>query len=141
MKFLRSKRRAARAALLVIWVSFICKGLFYSVLFPIWEGYDEFAHFAFIEYSATHQQLPVRETRVSREVDRSLELVPLPWLLRRFPPPHVTHDAYWNLSIEERLSRQHALRAIPVSWQNESGETYLYEGQQGPLYYWIMSPL
>src|SRR5437879_2849941 len=127
--------------LLTIWVIFMCKGIFYCLLFPVWEGYDEYAHFGFIQFVATHQELPVPESVVSRELDRSLELVPLPWLLRRLPPPHLTHDAYWKLSQHERSVREHALQQIPVTWQNELGTNLLYEGKQGPVYYWLMSPL
>jgi 4-amino-4-deoxy-L-arabinose transferase-like glycosyltransferase len=33
------------------------------------------------------------------------------------------------------------LLKIPAAAQYESGTTFLYEGKQGPLYYWLMAPL
>ena len=130
-----------KMGLAAIWVIFLCKGIFYSLLFPIWEGFDEYAHFAFIQYLAIHHHLSVPDTRVSHEIDRSLELVPLPRALSHLPSPHVTHDTYWHLSSEERSSRQRDLLEIPKAWQAVHGDSYLYEGQQGPLYYWLMSPI
>src|SRR5262245_48091854 len=124
-----------------VWVIFICKGVLYTVLFPIWEGYDEFAHFAFIQHVAVHHELTVPDTRVSREIDRSLELAPLPTLLADIVPSSTDHDAYWKLPPQERSAREADLLKIPVSAQSESGKTFLYEGKQGPLYYWLMAPV
>ena len=134
-------QKKTQRILLALWVFFVCKGVFYSVLLPVWEGYDEYAHFGFIEYFDANHRLPVPETPLPREVSRSLELVPLPWLLSKFPPPSVTHDVYWRLPNAERLQRQLELGAIPNSFQREAGGGYLYEGQQGPVYYWLMAPL
>jgi hypothetical protein len=128
----------------LIWLLFVLKGVFYCVLFPIWEGFDEYEHFAFIQFVENHHDLPVPETVVSKEIDESLKLVPLPWLLRQWPPPHVTHDEYWQLPTGERQMREQKLLRLPLSSQAERAEAndnVLYEGQQGPLYYWLMSPL
>jgi hypothetical protein len=128
-------------ALLLIWLIFICKGLFFSSLFPIWEGFDEFAHFAFIQYLDTYKSLPLPDSRVSIEVQQSLEAVPLPWMLKSWPLPHVTHDAYWQLQAEDRAKRERVLRSIPVSGISGEGNSLLYESKQGPLYYILMTPL
>src|SRR5207244_5085887 len=48
---------------------------------------------------------------------------------------------FWKLPADERARRQQDLLAIPTEWQSESGTTALYEGKQGPLYYWLMQPL
>jgi hypothetical protein len=131
----------ARWIIVTIWAMFLCKGVFYCLLFPVWEGYDEYAHFGFIQFVANHKELPVPESVVSREVQESLALVPLPWLLRQWPAPATTHDEYWRLSPRERSRREERLRQIPVEWQTEAAESNLYEGKQGPLYYWLMSPI
>jgi hypothetical protein len=128
--------------LLLLWVLFLVRGAFYCVLFPIWEGYDEYAHFAFVQHVATEASLPVAaQTRISKEIEESLKLVPLPWLLRRLPPPHLTHDAYWQLPEEERRRRQDELRSMPAGWARQPAvdNTLIYEAQQPPLYYWLLS--
>jgi hypothetical protein len=128
-------------ALFLVWLIFICKGLFYSSLFPIWEGFDEYAHFAFIQHLDTFMSLPLEETRVSNEVQRSLEVVPLPWMLHTWPLPYITHDDYWQLPTDERASREKELRSIPVSDISDERNSLLYESKQGPLYYILMTPL
>ena len=134
-------RSSVRRAIVAVSLAFICKGFFYATVIPIWEGYDEYEHLAFIQHLAIHHDLPTPDTKVSHEIDRSLELAPLPWELRYLPAPHVIHDLFWKLPSHERLQRRHELLAIPRQWQSESGTTLLYEGKQGPLYYWLMWPL
>ena len=128
--------------LVAIWLCFLLRGFFYSILFPIWEGYDEYSHFAFIQHLSYQDDLPkASETRISREVQESLRLVPLPWLLGYLPPPHVTHDGYWKLPETERQRRQRELHLLPEVWtrQPATEEHLMYEAQQPPLYHWLLS--
>src|SRR5215813_5290828 len=124
------EKSVRRPALIAIYIAFVCKGLFYAAVIPIWEGYDEYAHFAFIQRVAVQHELPVPDTRISREVEQSLELVPLPWELRDLPPPHVIHDSFWKLTPEQRTTRQRDLLAIPADWRSQPGTIVLYEGKQ-----------
>jgi 4-amino-4-deoxy-L-arabinose transferase-like glycosyltransferase len=127
--------------LLLLWTCFMVRGIFYSVLFPVWEGYDEFAHFAVVQHLVTTHLLPLTTTPVSKEVQESLKLVPLPWLLRDLELPHTTHDEYWKLPEEERNRRQRAFGLLPREWAKQPGTVKLlnWEAQQPPLYYWILS--
>ena len=95
--------------MLVIWLCFLMKGSFFAIFLPMWEGYDEFAHFGYVQTVALQSKGP---TQISREVEASLALVPLPWSLRTEPAPSVTHDAYWKLPEEERSRREAALRQL-----------------------------
>jgi hypothetical protein len=133
-------QRHLRKALLAIWLIFICKGVFYSLLTPLWDGFDEYAHFSFIQYVALHHELPLPDTRVSREIDRSLELAPLASTVVSTLGSHTDHDAYWKLAPQDRAARQTDLLKIPSDAQYEQGENSLYEGKQAPLYYWLMTP-
>jgi len=129
--------------LLLVWACFLLRGFFYSALFPVWEGYDEWAHFAYVQHWVEHGQLPIAsETKVSREVQESLRLLPLPWEFRNSPPPHITHDAYWKLPLQEREQRQRRLVELPTEWQRQSAteDLLLYQAQHPPLYYWLLSP-
>jgi hypothetical protein len=121
---------------------FLARGIFYSCILPLWEGYDEFEHFAFVQYLATDSRLPsAASTRVSREVQDSLMIVPLPWTLRDFPAPHVTHDEFWRLPPEEREIRGRQLKSLPKDFarQRATAPLPLYEAKQPPLYYWLLS--
>lgn len=126
----------------VVWACFVARGLFYCSFLPLWEGYDEWAHFAHVERMATGGGLLVdREERVSREVQSSLGLAPVPWEMREWPKPALTQDEYWLLAAGERAVREAEFRAMPRKWSQEaavSGER-IYEALQPPLYYWLMS--
>jgi len=128
-------------ALVVIWLCFLAKGSFFACFLPLWEGYDEFAHFGYVQSVALQGMGP---TEISREVEASLRLVPLPWSLRTEPSPSVTHDAYWKLPEAERSRREAALRQLAPQRSQEvrmPGARPNYEVQQPPLYYWLLAPV
>jgi len=132
----------SRRLLFVLWLCFVVRGCFYSALLPLWEGYDEPFHFAFIQYVVAHGGLPVPTTPVSREVQQSLHLLPLSWeeRLHRLQPPFSTEDSYWQLSEADRNALEQQVRGIPPQWGSQPGTApALYEAQQAPLYYWIMA--
>lgn len=123
-----------------LWALFVFRGLVYLGVTPVWEGFDEHQHFAYVQMVAEQGRLPVpgREA-VSGEVAASLRLLPLPWELKD-SGLGLTHDEYWRLSGEERRARQAALRSIPPAARREPAGTdnphlRLYETQQPPLYY------
>lgn len=99
------------------------------------------ADFAFVQHVVSHGGLPdPTTTRVSREVQESRRLVPLPWV--RAPKDGLTNDTYWKLAPEQRALLQSRLRELPREWANlpATEAIVVYEGQHPPLYYWLMSP-
>jgi hypothetical protein len=85
-----------------IWLVFLIRGAFYCQLIPLWEGYDEWAHYAFVEHLRLHPgSLPRTSDGVSEEIRESVQSAPR------------KHEATEPLK--------------------------LYEAQQPPLYYWILS--
>ncbi len=132
--------KSPRRVLLLIWVCFVLRGVFYSAMFPIWEGYDEAFHFAYLQQLINNQTVPDVRTPFPRELLQSLHVLPLPWRLsqERLPPPFFSHEDYWKLPQVERERLQKQFREMPLSWSREnSAETGIsnYETQQMPLYY------
>jgi 4-amino-4-deoxy-L-arabinose transferase-like glycosyltransferase len=126
-----------------IWACLAARLAFYSAAVPMWEGVDEWAHFAVVQDVALKGELLAsRDHPIPRNIEASLGLVPLPWELRRFSAPAVTHDAWWQLSGEDRLRRRQALLNLRPAWALEKGSGAFsnYEAQQPPLYYWTMAP-
>ncbi len=126
----------------IFWILFLIRGSFYSAMLPLWEGWDEYAHFAWLQHWNDRGTLPVAADRVSREIDESMRLAPLPRELRWMGPPYLTHDQWWALSDAERAARVAGLVAIPPAWGHEPAVALgkpmvFYEAQQPPLYYWI----
>ena len=79
-----------------LWVIFVIRGLFYAAFIPLWEGFDEWAHYAVIQRLALGKQLLVaRGERVSREVDASLQMAPSLY-------GSLSRNTYWQLRICDR---------------------------------------
>jgi uncharacterized membrane protein len=108
----------------------------------MWEGYDEWAHFAYIQQIAKRGQLPARSGNVPDEIQRSLELAPLSHSAAEVVPSGVTHDAYWRLPESDRLRREVELRQLTPAYKladaSEKRVTQ-YEAQQPPLYYLLLT--
>jgi hypothetical protein len=117
-----AKDKAAFKLLLLVWVCFLLRGLFYAAVVPMWEGYDEYAHFAYIQHLLVNGDLPTADTPISREVDESLKLVPVPWLLRDSEASHFPHDEYWKLPEDERKRRRDSLNSLPVEWAHQPSD-------------------
>jgi 4-amino-4-deoxy-L-arabinose transferase-like glycosyltransferase len=130
-----------RWGVLVVWLCFLARGLFYNIMFPVWEGFDEYVHFAYVQHVVQKGTLPTAETPVSQEVEESLKLLPLPWMMREWNPSYIIHDQYWKLPAQEREQQEASIYALPHSWAGQPAKGYLplYEAQQPPLYYWLMS--
>src|SRR3954470_10074092 len=117
-----------------IWLSFVVRGAFYSVLIPIWEGFDEYSHFDFLEYLSNGNKLPGPEHHISAEISESLRLAPVPLTLRYLSL--TTHDDFWLLPAEERYRRAEAMNGIPEYLRRQAGVELMLESKQPPLYYW-----
>jgi 4-amino-4-deoxy-L-arabinose transferase-like glycosyltransferase len=127
-----------------IWACCAARLAFYAAMLPLWEGFDEWAHFSTIRAMAGgHGALAPRDASVPRDVAESLNLAPVAWELRQYPPPAVTQDAFWTLPAEERQRRETAFRDMPAAWRTERGpqSPTAYEALQPPLYYWLMAPV
>jgi hypothetical protein len=128
--------------LICVWACFLVRCIFYSIVLPLWEGYDEFSHFPYVQQLVYPGTLPiVNQTAASREIEESLRLVPHPWTSDKLAPPAVTHDLYWKLPSQDRETRQQRLCSMPGDWARQSSgdPSLLYESLQPPLYYWLAS--
>jgi hypothetical protein len=108
-----------RWLLLSIWICFLFRGWFYASLFPLWEGYDEFAHFGVVRATVAKGLLLVpRDQPGPRDVEESLKLAPIPWEVRGWEVlrSSLTEDDYWKLPPEERRAREARLRNMPPAW-------------------------
>ena len=136
------RRHRDKTVLAGIWLAFIARALFYCVQQPMWEGYDEWAHFAYIQHIGEHGTPPSRTSSVSHEVQRSLQLVPLSQSAATGIPGSITHDSFWKLEPEERCRREQELRMLssPAETGDPRAGPTQYEAQQPPLYYLVLTP-
>lgn len=130
-------------ALGALWLCFLARGLFYSSVIPLWEGWDEYAHFAYVQQLALGHALPRQTDVMSEEIDRSLQLVPVSQSVARENPTLATHDTWWQLPAAERQRREerlHRLDAALAGVAAASGRRQ-YEAQQPPLAYTLLAPV
>lgn len=137
--------RETRVILLAIWCCFSARALFYCGTIPVWEGYDEYAHFALVQYVAIHHgRFPLDATppAISRAVAESRRLTPAPWLIRDANSGILSYEDYFSLPTSEQTARRRRLEELPVEWARQESfpRESLYEAQQPPLYYWILAP-
>lgn len=126
-----------RWLLVSIWICFLFRGWFYASMFPLWEGYDEFARFGVTRAMTAKGVLLVpRDQPGPRDVEESLKLAPVPWEVRGWDVfrSSLTEEAYWGLPPEERHQREARLRDMPPSWEREDSVSGVsaYEALQPP---------
>jgi hypothetical protein len=121
-------------------LAFLLRGAFYCVEQPIWEGFDEWAHFGYIQHVAQYGRLPSRVDPISGQLRRSLEIAPLS--AAALLPGSLTYDEYWRLLPGQRIDRERELRGLRPTYRgaDASGGTLTqYEAQQPPLYYLLLA--
>jgi hypothetical protein len=126
--------------LIAVWLCFLVRGVFYCMTLPLWEGFDEYSHFSYVQHVARGKRLIGLETRATREVEQSIELAPMAWTLRHDAPPHETYESYWKLPAAERWHRERALGELRPS-AGDALAALASESQQPPLSYWLMAAL
>src|ERR1700680_1977891 len=145
MRTVRQKLEMRHNKLLfIVWLCFVLRSIFYCTVFPIWEGFDEYSHFAVIQHIFFHHDIPdPRKANSSREIAESLRLVPAPWLIHDSAHGLLSYEEYWQLRSAERAERVRRLSSIPITWATQDADPRLplYEAQQPPLYYWLLTPV
>lgn len=114
----------------------------YSCLLPLWEGFDEPFHYGYVESISVWHKFPVfNQTPVSAEIQKSLTLVPLSWLLSKAIPGSISFQQWARLSRAEKLRREQELAELPPATEARTSSLRNYEAQQAPLAYLILAPL
>jgi len=131
---------------LFLWVALLIQGLLFITITPLWEGFDEPFHYAYIQGLAESGELPVfTKSMLSREVARSFEITPLSEALNiNLGGGYLTFDAWWRLPESVRRERAQSLRALKSEMEANAGMNSTvsnYEAHQAPLYYLIAVPI
>jgi len=109
----------------------------YSLLLPLWEGFDESQHYGYVQFLSTNLKFPVLgQATLSREIWHSLELVPVSHFLQPHTGAPVNFLDYFAFPQEERARRRLELDSIPAGekYQPQPGKRS-YEVNQSPLPY------
>jgi 4-amino-4-deoxy-L-arabinose transferase-like glycosyltransferase len=122
--------------LLLAWSCFLLKGLFYCAFLPLWEGYDEYAHYDYVQHVASTGGVPGRDDLISLETAVSLRGSPLSRVaIANLPGRFVSFDEYWKLPPDQRPAVMESLRQGGPA--GARARLTQYESQQPPLYYYL----
>jgi hypothetical protein len=129
----------------IIWLCFILRLMFYVSALPIWEGFDEYAHFALVQYVVNHAggfPLGAVPPDESEQVSQSRKLTPGPWTVHDQRTGVRSYEEYFSLPEPERASLRVRLQTMPVDWRQQKANPpeLIYETQQPPAYYWLLAP-
>jgi hypothetical protein len=115
----------------------------YSLLLPLWEGFDEAYHYGYVQLLSKSLRFPVLgEAKLSREIWHSLELAPVSHYLQSYTHAPVNFGEYFAFSKQERVERRQRLDSIPRDEQNEPRlDKPNYEVNQSPAAYLFMASI
>ncbi|MBZ5580287.1 MAG: hypothetical protein LAP40_27330 [Acidobacteriia bacterium] len=120
--------------------SILVNAALYSVLLPLWEGFDEPFHFAYVQQLANGQGLPdARTARLSDEVGTSLMFAPASPVVRQNIPQVTTYSQYFEWPAPRRLEAQRRLSEIPIPARWRLSPFPNYEAQHPPLAYLLLA--
>ncbi len=90
----------------------LANAVLYANLQPLWEGFDEPFHYAFVEHVAVNGELPVfGSTHVASDIEQSMRLAPAGAPVRANLPYVMTYSEYLALPDSERAARRAAMWA------------------------------
>jgi len=113
----------------------------YSMLLPLWEGFDEPFHFADVQQLATGRGFAdARSATLSREVAISLQQAPGSPAVKVNLPEVVAYSEFFAWPPDRRRQIQRSLRDIPLEYRRQSSQPSLnYEAHQAPLAYLLLA--
>jgi len=136
---------ALRSLLALVWLLLVVRALIYIAATPLWEGFDELFHFAYIHSLASTGSLPVwGETFIDAEIATSTAYVPLAGLMPQLAPgfKKLSYRDYWEMEEAQRDSFREQLDRLQASASRlVQSSVPLYQTQHPPLYYALCVPL
>lgn len=113
----------------------------YAGLLPLWEGFDEPFHYAYVEQLWRQRSLPrLGPSILTAEIWDSLPLAPGSHLVHRNIPIVIPFNDYFDRPEASRHDLRRRLEALDPHRAAEPGGSPNYEAQQPPLAYAILAP-
>jgi hypothetical protein len=117
----------------------IVNACLYSALLPLWEGFDEPFHYAYVESLRESHRLPaLGRSFLTGDVFRSFEFAPMSYLIHEATGQGITYEAWSTLPQDEKEARRAQLDALRPQ---PEGDRPNYEAQHPPLAHLILAVL
>ena len=132
---------APTRALILIYA--ILSAASYCALLPLWEGFDEFYHYGYVQHLSEALTFPViGEAKISRELWTSLDFTPVSHFLQPyFQRPSTSFEKYFRLSPDQRRTRRAGLDTMDRGLRSQPSPRDNYEVKQAPLTYLLLAPV
>ncbi len=116
----------------------VLNAVLYAALLPLWEGFDEPFHYAYVEQLSEHREFPeLGRTPLSGEVWTSLHLAPASAVVKANLPWVTTFEEYFRMTPGERERRRAQLEGVSRMTGSPNGLNY--EAHQAPLAYVVLA--
>lgn len=124
----------------VILTSAIVNACLFSGLLPLWEGFDEAFHYAYVETLWQTDRLPVLgRTLIPNDVFGSFQFAPVSYIVQRSTPQAISFGVWFSLTNAEKERRRYELTLLPA--KPENGSRPNYEAHHPPLAYIVLALL
>lgn len=118
----------------------LTNAVLYSMLLPLWEGFDEPFHFGYVQNLASGRGFPdPRTSRLSQEVGASLLLAPASLSVKRNLPEVTSYTEFFSWPESKRQQAHHQLSQIDPSLRGQLSRFLNYEAQQAPLAFAVLA--
>ena len=118
----------------------IVNAALYSFLLPLWEGFDEAFHYAYVENLRQTGRLPILgQTMVPDDVLDSLRLAPVSNVVHAVIPETTSFDTWFSLPNTEKVRRREELDLLRSDRANSSRPNY--EAHNPPLAYLVLASI
>lgn len=124
---------------LFLFILFILNSIIFLFFLPIWEGFDEPSHFAYIQYIAENKHLPTSKSFVSEQVGESLSRLPLN---QNIAALSTTYADYWKNYQKGDKKKTEINNSKELRKKEDSKKRMtIYETQHPPLSYILSTPI
>jgi hypothetical protein len=114
----------------------------YSSLLPLWNGFDEPFHYAYVESLAVWHTFPrLGSAPITEEIGKSFALTPTSRFMQGLAPESIPVEQWARLPLPERIQRRAELDELPTDLRYRASRLLNYEAQQAPLMYLLLTPL
>lgn len=114
-------------------------------MLPLWEGFDETAHFSYLQQVADVGAFPLdREARISTDVETYYDFAPVPQALSQEiqAKEPLTYKSFFSQSKKVLSETKEFIHAAPRNPRNYlPGRGNNWEAQHPPLFYIFLSPV
>jgi len=116
----------------------LANALLYSMLLPLWEGFDEPFHFGYVQSLANGAGFPdARTSRLSEEIAASILLAPASLSVQQNLPQVTSYRDFFSWPEFRRRQVHQELSRIPPALRWQPSQLHNYEALQAPLAYAI----